>query len=121
MDVLRLETMKRIAVMGMLPLALFAADEQIARTLKLENEKVKISEVTYAPGVARPRYTRPSDQIIVFLDDCRYQRVDSKTGEKTTVERKSGETIWHNEGEDAPVLTNLGSKAYRTLVIEMKK
>ena len=56
----------------------------------LENEKVKVSEVTYLPGVPRERYLRPSDQVIVFLDDCKYQRTDSKTGEKTVRERKAG-------------------------------
>jgi hypothetical protein len=35
-------------------------------------------------------------------------------------ERKAGEVIWHDKGEDAPVLINLKPKAYRTLVIELK-
>jgi len=34
--------------------------------------------------------------------------------------RKAGETIWHDRSEDAPVLKNLGTKSYRTLVIELK-
>ena len=89
--------------------------------VKLENAKVKITEITYEPGVARERYIRPTDQVIVFLDDCRYQRTDSQTGEKTVRERKAGEVLWHDKGEDAPVLINLGSKPYRTLVIEWKK
>jgi hypothetical protein len=88
--------------------------------VKLENPRVKVSEVLYRPGVARERYIRPTDQVIVFLDDSRYERIDSKTKEKTIRERKSGEVIWHDKGEDAPVLTNLGQKPYRTLVIELK-
>ena len=92
----------------------------VPSTVKLENARVRISEVVYAPGVPRERYTRPTDQVIVFLDDCRYERTDSETKEKTIRERKSGEVIWHNKGEDAPVLINLGSKTYRTLVIEFK-
>jgi hypothetical protein len=88
--------------------------------VKLENAHVKVSEVQYDPGVPRERYIRPTNQIIVFLDDCRYQRIDSTTHEKTVRERKSGEVIWHDKGEDAPVLINLGQKPYRTLVIEMK-
>lgn len=87
---------------------------------KLENPRVKVTEVTYAPGTPRERYIRAADQVIVFLDDCRYERIDSETKEKTVRERKSGDVIWHNRGEDAPVLTNLGSKSYRTLVIELK-
>ena len=58
--------------------------------------------------------------MIVFLDDCKYQRIDSKTGEKTVRERKSGDVIWHDKGEDAPVLINAGAKPYRTLLIELK-
>lgn len=87
---------------------------------KLENARVKVSEIVYEPGVPRERYIRPSDQIIVFLDDCRYERTDSETHKKEIRTRKSGEVIWHNKGEDAPVLKNLGAKAYRTLVIELK-
>lgn len=92
----------------------------VPSTVKLENARVRISEVVYAPGVPRERYTRPTDQVIVFLDDCRYERTDSQTKEKTIRERKSGEVIFHHKGEDAPVLINQGSKPYRTLVIEVK-
>jgi hypothetical protein len=92
----------------------------LPQEVKLENPRVKVTNVTYLPGVPRERYIRPTDQVIVFLDDCRYQRTDSKTGEKTVRERKSGDVIWHDKGEDAPVLLNLGSKPYRTLVVALK-
>jgi hypothetical protein len=86
----------------------------------LENEHVRVRQVTYAPGVPRERSIRPTNQVIVFLDDCRYERTDSVTHEKTVRERKAGDVIWHNKGEDAPQLINLGSKPYHTLVIELK-
>lgn len=89
------------------------------RKMLLENKRTKVTEIVYEPGVPRARHIRQTDQVIVFLDDCRYERIDSKTGEKTVRERKSGEVLWHDKGEDAPVLTNLGTKAYRTLLIEM--
>lgn len=98
-----------------------ATGAEMPSKVKLENAKVKIVEVTYRPGVPRERSIRPTDQIIVFLDDCKYQRTDSQSGEKTVRERKAGDVIWHDQGEDAPVLINLGQKPYRTLVIEMKK
>jgi hypothetical protein len=119
--------MKRIFATAVLSsaataLVLWAADmAKLPGTVKLENDRVKITEVVYKPGVPRERYTRPTDQIIVFLEDSRYERIDSKTKEKTIRERKSGEVLWHDKGEDAPVLTNLGTKPYRTLLIEMKK
>lgn len=88
--------------------------------VRLENAKVRISEIVYAPGVPRERSIRAHDQAIVFLDDCRYERIDSQTKEKTVRERKSGDVIWHDKGEDAPQLTNLGAKPYRTMVVELK-
>ncbi len=89
-------------------------------TVKLENAKVRVTEVTSAPGAARERGVRPHDQVIVFLDDCRYERTDPQTGAKTVRTRKSGDVIWHDKGEAAPLLVNAGAKPYRTLVIELK-
>jgi hypothetical protein len=89
-------------------------------TIKLDNAKVQVRELTYAPGQPRPRGIRQHDQVIVFLDDCRYERLDPQTNQKTIRERKSGDVIWHDKGEDAPELTNAGQKPYRTMVIELK-
>ena len=94
--------------------------QQVPGAIKLDNARVRISEIDYAVNQPRPRYTRPTDQVIVFLDECRYQRLDSQSGAKEIRTHKSGDVIWHNQGEDAPVLTNVGSKPYRTLVIEVK-
>lgn len=91
-----------------------------SRKLLLENVRAKVSEIVYEPGVPRKPHIRPTDQIIVFLDDCEYERTDSKTGEKTTRKRKSGEVIWHDRSENAPQLVNIGSKPYRSLLIELK-
>jgi hypothetical protein len=98
-----------------------AAGGGLPAVLKLDNTTVRITEVTYPPGVPRPRSVRATDQVIVFLDACRYERLDSKTGEKTVRTRNAGDVLWHDKGEDAPQLTNLGSKPYRTLLIELKQ
>jgi hypothetical protein len=89
-------------------------------TVKLDNAKVHVTEVTSGVRAVRERGVRAAGQVIVFLDDCRYQRIDPVTGEKTIRERKSGDVIWHDQGEDAPQLTNAGSKPYREIVIELK-
>jgi hypothetical protein len=89
------------------------------RTL-LENAKVRVSELTSAPGAERERGKRATDQVIVFLDDCQYERVDPVTGVKTIRRRKAGEVIWHSKNEDAPQLTNTGSAPYRQILIELK-
>ena len=69
---------------------------KLTTTVKLDNKRVKVSEVLYEPGVPRERYIRPTDQVIVFLDDSRYERTDSKTKEKRSASanraRSSGTT-----------------------------
>ena len=88
--------------------------------VKLENPRVIVTEITAAPGSVRDRGVRAHDQVIVFLDDCRYERTDPTTGAKSIQLRKSGDVIWHTKGEIAPQLVNKGSNPYRTLVIELK-
>ncbi len=88
--------------------------------VKLENSRVRVSEVVSAPGASRERGVRQHDQVIVFLDDCRYERTDPATGEKTVRQRKAGEVIWHSKGEDAPLLRNVGDRPYRQIVIDLK-
>jgi hypothetical protein len=98
---------------------LLSAAKGPVKTLKFENAKVRVSELVYKPGEPRDPYIRPTDQVIVFLDDARYERKDSQTGKVEIRERKSGDIIWHDRGEDAPQLTAVG-KEYRSLLIELK-
>ena len=93
---------------------------ELPSKVKLDNARVHVTEVTAAAGSVRERGMRAHDQVIVFLDDCRYERTDPKTGAKAIQERKSGDVIWHTQGEDAPQLVNQGAKPYRTVVIELK-
>jgi len=86
----------------------------------LDNAKVRVTEISSPVGGVRERGVRATDQVIVFLDDCRYERIDPANGAKTIRERKSGDIIWHDKGEDAPQLTNAGAKPYRQIVIELK-
>lgn len=68
----------------------------------------------------RPRHTRQTDQVIVFRDDCAYERIDPETASRTIPRRKAGETIRYSRGEDAPRLTNIGNRPDRTLVIDLR-
>lgn len=84
----------------------------------LDNPRVTVSEITMSPEARREGYKRPTDQIIVFLDPANYEATDAQ-GQKQVKQRKSGEIVWHNKGEDAPLLINKG-KPYRNLVIALK-
>jgi len=84
----------------------------------LDNSRVTITELTMEPNARRESYKRPTDQIIVFLDPADYESTDAE-GKKLVKSRQSGEIVWHNKGEDAPLLVNKG-KPYRNLVIALK-
>ncbi len=84
----------------------------------LDNPRVTITEMTMPPEARREGYKRPTDQIIVFLDSASYEATDAE-GKKQVKQRKPGEIVWHNKGEDAPLLLNKG-KSYRNLVIALK-
>ncbi|WP_031499877.1 hypothetical protein [Bryobacter aggregatus] len=86
----------------------------------LEKPRARVVETTYLPGVPREKGVRETDQVIVFVEDCTYERKDPVTGEITVRKRKAGETIWHDKGEDAPQLTNVGNQPYRTITVELK-
>jgi hypothetical protein len=107
-------------VLAGLVLAYAAGRADVSRSAKLENTRVRITQLDYEPGKPREKSIRPADEVIVFLDDSKYERIDPDTGAKEIRQRKSGDVIWHNKGEVAPVLTNLDKKTYRTLVIDLK-
>jgi len=91
-----------------------------AQHLKLDNARIRVTEWVYRPGEPRAPYIRPTDQLIVFLDDARYERKVTQTGAIEIRERKAGDVLWHDQGEEAPQLTAQG-RPYRTLVIEFKE
>ena len=86
----------------------------------LENDRVKVTERIIAPGGERTPYIRPTDQVIVFLNDTQYERIDAESGETIVRGRDGGEVIWHFAGENAPKLVNTHKDPFRSLVIELK-
>jgi hypothetical protein len=70
------------------------------KKLLLENVRARVSEVTYSLK-PRGRYIRPTDRIIVFLDDCGTNAPTRRPARKTR-KRKPAKTIWHDRSEDAP-------------------
>jgi hypothetical protein len=85
--------------------------------VKLDNARVTVSESLTPGGGQRDSYVRPTDQLIIFLDDAQYEAVEN--GVAHARQRKAGEVIWHSKGETAPTLLNKG-EAYRNLIIALK-
>jgi len=93
--------------------------EETTRKVVLENVRVRVTERVIPPGGERTPYLRDTDQVIVFLNDTTYDRVDPRTGERAPRARKAGEVIWHERAEQAPKLVNTGSEPMRSLIISL--
>jgi hypothetical protein len=94
--------------------------EETIRKIVLENVRVRVTERSIPPGGERLPYLRDTDQVIVFLNDTSYERVDAETGETIKRSRKAGEVIWHGKAEHAPKLVNVGAGPMRSLIIALK-
>ncbi|MBA3439193.1 MAG: hypothetical protein H0T92_04925 [Pyrinomonadaceae bacterium] len=107
-----------VALLLTAAMSFYAGRQMPTMTEKLDNPRITVTESLTPAGGRRESYTRPADQLIVFLDDAQYEAVDA-AGKATPRQRKSGDIVWHSKGETAPVLINKG-KAYRNLVIAFK-
>lgn len=96
------------------------AAEPVTKEDVLENERVTVTDRVIPDGGVREPFTRETDQVIVFLHDCAYDRIDAETGESSRRTRKAGETLWHFKGELAPRLVNRTGGPLRSLVIALK-
>jgi hypothetical protein len=104
---------------GMAMARLSAGTQSLQTKQLLDNPRVTVTEITMPAGARREAYTRPTDQIIVFLDEADYEAIDDG-GKKQVRHRESGGIVWHSKGEAAPLLVNTGKKTYRNLVINLK-
>ena len=87
----------------------------------LDNDRVKITEVYFAPGARREGgWIRAGDQVIVWLDEASYDASDANGSAPQFYRRNQGSILWHPKGETAPLLVNKGEKPFRELVIELK-
>ena len=87
-------------------------------TVKLDNARVTVTESSTPAGARREPYTRPTDQLPVFIDAADYEATDAD-GKATVRHRNAGEIVWHSKGEAAPLLVNKG-KTYRNMIIAFK-
>jgi len=81
-----------------------------------ENEQVRVSRITYAPGEKSVMHYHP-DAVAVFTTDNKvnFTLPDGKVLETTAVK---GQTIWTPAGNHLP--QNVGDKSLEVILVEMK-
>lgn len=99
-----------------LPLAADTGPSQAMKT-KLENDKVRVVEVTIKPGASLPAHTHPAH--LVYVLQGGEIKVDMTEGKDYTLKALPGEVIYAPaEGEH--ITTNTGSSTVRFLLVELK-
>lgn len=81
-----------------------------------ENEHVKVSEVTFAPGAVADWHSHPQYTVYALTDVKMKTEIQGK--ETTTAEMKAGQSMW------SPAVThrttNIGKKPFTAIVTEIK-
>lgn len=88
-----------------------------AAKVVLENERVRVIEITVPPGGSTGMHSHAGDQLVVFLSGATGTQLMAD-GTQKAMDRKPGEVAF-----SAPVThdtRNTGQQAVRTLVIELK-
>lgn len=97
-----------------------ASTRQDAVIPRTENARLILTEYTFQTGVPVKLKPRVHDQLILFIDDCRYERTDPNSGLKSLRVRKAGEFIWYDHGGDSATILNLGPTPFRLMLVELK-
>jgi quercetin dioxygenase-like cupin family protein len=88
-----------------------------AAKVVLENERVRVIEITVPPGGSTGMHSHAGDQLVVFLSGATGMQ-QMADGTQKAMNRKPGEVAWNT-----PVThdtKNTGQQPVRTLVIELK-
>lgn len=81
-----------------------------------ENEHVKISEVTFAPGAVADWHSHPQHTVYAITDMKMQEEIKGKAS--VTHEMKAGQAAWSPAVEHKT--TNLSNKPYTAIVTEIK-
>jgi quercetin dioxygenase-like cupin family protein len=81
-----------------------------------ENERVRLLEVTMAPGAESALHSHP-DYLVYALSDGKV-KLAGPLGEGAEVDIRKGDTMWRDAEEHSAV--NVGTAALRALFVELK-
>jgi quercetin dioxygenase-like cupin family protein len=85
----------------------------------MENDQVKIYEVTMKVGAKTPEHTHPADEALYILSGGKI-KITLPDGTTTTNEYKTGEVRWRTTPE-THVAENIGDTEIRLVTIQLKK
>lgn len=99
-----------------------AISDQIGSKLLFENDRVRVWDLTLAPGESTGIHRHENDYLYVVIGDGDLQGVSEDGTKGAPRPMKDGDVRWNNVGGEAiHAAINAGDKPWRNIIVELKK
>lgn len=95
--------------------------EYVGSKLLFENDRVRVWDLTLAPGESTGRHRHKEDYLYVVIGGGSLQPVDADGVKGETRQMVDGDVRWRDvEGEDIHEAINTGPGPWRNIIVELK-
>ena len=96
--------------------------DQVGSKLLFENDRVRVWDLTLAPGETTGMHRHEHDYLYVVIGDGKLQGVSSDGTKGEPRVMQDGDVRWNNvNGQAIHAAINAGDKPWRNIIVELKK
>jgi quercetin dioxygenase-like cupin family protein len=95
--------------------------EKVGSKLLFENDRVRVWDLTLAPGESTGKHRHTEDYLYVVIGDGSLQGVDADGTKGEPRQMADGDVRWRDvDGEDIHEAVNTGDTPWRNIIVEVK-
>ena len=95
--------------------------EKVGSKLLFENDRVRVWDLTLAPGESTGKHRHTEDYLYVVIGDGSLQGVDADGTKGEPRQMADGDVRWRDvDGEDVHEAVNTGDTPWRNIIVEVK-
>tara|TARA_B100000676_G_C17779769_1_gene681257 strand:+ start:432 stop:734 length:303 start_codon:yes stop_codon:yes gene_type:complete len=95
--------------------------EDVGSKLLFENDRVRVWDLTLAPGESTGKHRHTNDYLYVVIGGGHLQGIDADGTKGEPRRMEDGEVRWRDvEGEDVHEAVNTGEDPWRNIIVELK-
>lgn len=99
-----------------------AVSDQIGSKLLFENDRVRVWDLTLAPGESTGQHCHTNDYLYVVIGGGELQGVSADGTKGESRQMEDGEVRWRDvDGQDIHEAINTGDQPWRNIIVELKK
>jgi quercetin dioxygenase-like cupin family protein len=96
--------------------------EDVGTKLLFENDRVRVWDLTLAPGESTGMHRHEHDYLYVVIGGGTLQGVSSDSPKGEARDMEDGDVRWRDvDGEDIHEAINVGNEPWRNIIVELKK